>query len=250
MRVTLLQYAPAWEDRQVSREKVAALVAGLSTDWLVLPEMALSGFTMDRAAATWDASDEAFFAGLAKELRCAISVGAVRDRHNVCLVFGPEGRILASYAKRHLFSYAGEEARYDAGREPRSYELSGLRISQSICYDLRFPADFWQEAPNVDAFCVIAAWGGKRAEHWRLLLRARAIENQCFAIGVNRIGIEPSGLPPGVEYSGDSAVIDPQGRTLLDCGSAEGAFSVEIDPAAVAQWRSAFPALKDRRAQA
>jgi len=242
MKATLLQTAPVWEDRRANRERVAALVAGLETDWIVLPEMALSGFTMDRGASTWDRDDLAFFAALARDRACFITVGAVLDGRNTALAFGPQGDIVATYEKRHLFSFSGEDRHYEAGSRRSAYRVGDLRVAQAICYDLRFPYHFWPEAPEVEAYCVIAAWGGKRAEHWKTLLRARAVENQAFVIGVNRTGKEP-----GVEYSGDSALIDPQGRALLDCGSAEGAYSVEFDPAEAGAWRRTFPAQKDRR---
>jgi predicted amidohydrolase len=242
MRVTLVQYAPVWEDRPANRERIAALLAGLSTDWIVLPEMALSGFTMNQTASTWGAEDYRLFEELARDRGCVITVGAVRDSHNTALVFGPDGSILSTYAKRHLFGFSDENRHYMPGSRRAAYAVGALRVSQAVCYDLRFPNHFWPEAEDTDAYCVIAAWGGARSEHWKTLLRARAIENQAFVIGVNRIGAEP-----GVDYSGDSALIDPQGRTLLDCGAKEGAFTAEIDPAEVGRWRAAFPALKDRR---
>jgi omega-amidase len=269
MRISLLQYAPAWQDRAASRGKIARLLAdsaladaaladanladnartGESADntgWLVLPEMCLSGFTMDEKASTWDADDFAFFAGLARELRCHITAGGVERRVNTAFCFSPDGSIASRYGKRQLFSYSAEERSYTAGNAASLYRVGGeggLRVSQSICYDLRFPYLYWPDAPSVDAYCVIAAWGKARAGHWKALLRARAIENQAFVVAVNRVGEEPDAA-----YAGDSAVIGPQGEALLDCGAKEGVFSVDIDMAAPAAWRAAFPALKDRRA--
>ena len=241
MRVSLVQFAPVWQDRAASRKKIAQLLDGAQTDWIVLPEMALSGFTMDLASSTWEEEDEAFFSRLAREKNCAVTVGAVQGGRNQALTFGPDGSILSRYSKRHLFSFAGEGAYYAAGSEASSYRIGELRVAQAICYDLRFPYHFWAEAPGVDAYCVIAAWGAKRAAQWELLLRARAIENQAFVVGVNRVGSEP-----GVDYSGGSALIDPQGRTILDCGSSEAVLTAELRPEAVAEWRKAFPALEDR----
>jgi omega-amidase len=247
MRVTLVQFAPVWEDRAASRARIADLLAGVRSDWIVLPEMALSGFTMSREASTWDRADFDFFSSLARGRGCHVTVGAVVEGCNTALAFSPDGSIAAAYRKRHLFSFSGEERHYQAGTARCSYAVCGFRVAQAICYDLRFPNHFWPDADGTDAYCVIAAWGGKRAEHWKILLRARAIENQAWVIGVNRVGSEPSGQAARVEYSGDSAVIDPQGRTLLDCGLAEGAFTAELDPKAAPEWRRAFPALLDRR---
>jgi predicted amidohydrolase len=260
MRISLVQYAPLWEDRQASRERLSVLLADVpTTDWLVLPEMSLSGFTMRAEASTWDGSDFGFFSDLARERSCWVTSGGVQDGQNKAFAFDPDGEIVASYAKRHLFSHSGEESGYTPGVIQASYRVgtnrggtnresaiqlsddSDMQVAQAICYDLRFPYHFWSDAPAVDAFCVIAAWGKGRADQWRALLKARAIENQAFVIGVNRVGSEPAAV-----YSGDSSVFGPRGEELLYCGDAEGVFSVEIEPCAARKWREAFPVIKDR----
>jgi predicted amidohydrolase len=262
MRISLLQYAPAWQDRAASRRKIAGMLADAAladtalagaegtnaadqAEWLVLPEMCLSGFTMDEKAASWDDDDFSFFANLARKRRCHITAGGVERRVNTAFCFSPDGSVQSRYGKRQLFSFSAEESSYTPGRESAHYRVGGekgLKVSQSICYDLRFSYLYWPDAPAIDAYCVIAAWGKARAAQWKALLRARAIENQAFVIGVNRIGEEPD-----VAYAGDSAVIGPRGEELLDCGNKEGLFSVDIDEAEAAAWRAAFPALKDRR---
>jgi predicted amidohydrolase len=204
--------------------------------------MALSGFSMDKAATTWDAADFDFFAGLARGRGAWVTAGGVENGRNTAFAFDPDGRIAARYAKRHLFSHAGEGASYEAGNDRTAYVAAGVRVAQAICYDLRFPYHFWDDAPAVDAFCVIAAWGAPRATHWNALLRARAIENQAFVVGVNRCGSEPS-----TAYAGGSAVYDPRGAALLECGGDEGAFAAEFDPREAARWRSDFAAMRDRR---
>jgi omega-amidase len=244
MRITLAQYAPLWEDRAATRSMLGSVLNGVGdTDWLVFPEMALSGFSMDITKTTWDENDWAFFAGIARSHSCFVTAGGVEGGKNKAFTFDSHGNLLATYEKRHLFSYSKEGEHYSPGNYTTQYAIGDLKVGQSICYDLRFPYQFWHSAPEVDCFCVIAAWGGKRAEQWKILLRARAIENQAFVVAVNRIGNEPGG-----SYSGDSAVIDPRGTILLDCGDAEGFFPVDIDQGAVAAWRSEFPALKDRLA--
>jgi predicted amidohydrolase len=218
------------------------MLTGLEgVDWIVFPEMALSGFTMRVTAATWEAEDYDFFASLARERGSWVTVGAVEEGKNVALAFGPDGLIAARYAKRHLFSFSGEEKSYRPGESRVSYEVGPIRVAQAICYDLRFPYHFWPDAGSVDAYCVIAAWGGARAAQWNALLRARAIENQAWVIGVNRTGKEPSNC-----YAGLSAVYDPRGEEILSCGSAEGVFLVDIDPATASAWRSSFRAFGDR----
>jgi len=250
MRISLVQYAPLWEARQSSKDKISALLADApATDWLVLPEMSLSGFTMNTEASTWDKMDFAYFSVLARERSCWITAGGVQDGRNKAFAFDPDGRIVGVYAKRHLFSHSGEEAGYTSGTERTDYRVGanrvggdmGIQVAQAICYDLRFPYHFWANAPAVDAYCVIAAWGKGRADQWRALLKARAIENQAFMIGVNRVGSEPAAV-----YSGDSSVIGSRGEELLYCGDAEGVFSVDIDTTAARKWREAFPVIKDR----
>lgn len=245
MRVSLAQYAPIWEDRRSTRDKISSILGDTpTTDWLVLPEMSLSGFTMRPEASTWIKEDFGFFSNLARERSCWITAGGVQDGRNMAFAFDPDGRIVSNYAKRHLFSHSGEEACYMPGTTRECYRVGGkegMQVSQAICYDLRFPYHFWAEAQDVDAYCVIAAWGKGRADQWRALLKARAIENQAFVIGVNRIGSEPAAM-----YSGDSSVIGPRGEELLYCGDAEGIFSVEIDGTAARKWREAFPVIKDR----
>lgn len=247
MRLSLVQYAPVWEDRAASRAKLAELLKRDSAaDWIVLPEMALSGFTMNRAAAAWDRADFDFFSELARARAAWVSVGGVDGAYNTAFAFDPDGAVACRYRKRHLFSYAAEQGAFEPGdaraTNPGRYDLGGLRVAQAVCYDLRFSYEFWDAAPSVEAYCVIAAWGAARAEQWSALLKARAIENQAFVIGVNRVGDEPS-----ASYAGGSAIYGPRGELVLDCGTAEGVFSADIDPQEVAVWRAAFPALKDRR---
>ncbi|MFZ4618646.1 MAG: nitrilase-related carbon-nitrogen hydrolase [Rectinemataceae bacterium] len=251
MLATLVQFAPVWEDRAASRARLEVLLgtspAPAEPGWIVLPEMALSGFTPSVAAATWDSGDYDFFSALARARNSWITVGAARGGRNVALLFDPEGEVVSTYAKRHLFSHSGEQLHYEAGQERATYRIGDLRVGQAICYDLRFPYQFWPDAAEVDVFCVIAAWPARRSEHWKTLLRARAIENQAWVVGVNRRGMEPVDGGASLEYSGDSCVIDPQGRLVLDCGSAEGAFSCDLDPGAASSWRLSFPALRDRK---
>lgn len=168
MRISLLQYAPAWQDRAASKRTIARLLAEASpaeaapteaapaadggAEWLVLPEMCLSGFTMDRNAAGWDTDDFTFFADLARERSCYLTAGGVEGRVNTAFCFSPDGSILSRYGKRQLFSYSAEERSYAPGSEAALYRIGakdGLRVSQSICYDLRFPYLYWPDAPSV-----------------------------------------------------------------------------------------------------
>jgi predicted amidohydrolase len=210
-------------------------------DLVVFPEMAFSGFSMD---APPDRGAESFLAGLARRNNQAIVAGYVGDanaegrRTNLAAAFGPDGGRLARYAKLHPFSYAGEDQHYAPGSDLALFELGGLRFALAICYDLRFP-ELFREAvlAGAEAFVIIANWPARRADHWRALLRARAIENLAFVVGVNRVGRDPN-----VEYESSSMAFGPRGELL-----AEGHAVAELDPEAVRAWRREFPALDDIR---
>jgi predicted amidohydrolase len=147
------------------------------------------------------------------------------------------------YRKIHPFSYSGEHERYDAGDQLTTVDVDGVRCSLFVCYDLRFADEFWAVADRTDCYLVPANWPAARREHWRTLLRARAIENQAYVVGVNRVG-EGGGLA----YAGDSAIIGPFGEELADGADAgEAVLLADVDPAHVAEVRARYPFLSDRR---
>ena len=125
----------------------------------------------------------------------------------------------------------------------RTLEVDGLPLGLSICYDLRFANQFWTLAPQTDCFVVIANWPESRRAHWRALLVARAVENQAYVVGVNRVGSDPVGNT----YAGDSQLVDPRGRVLVEAAYQEIMLSAEVDPEEVRKYRQEFPALADRR---
>ena len=162
---------------------------------------------------------------------------------NVSVTFSPEGERIGSYAKTHPAAIYGEQESYDAGNEVITFPLGGFTACPFICYDLRFPEIFrigTQKGANL--FTVIANWPAVRIDHWVTLLRARAIENLAYVVGVNRTGNDPS-----LEYCGRSIIIDPHGEILADAGDAETVISGELDLGAVEAWRKQFPSLKHAR---
>ena len=144
------------------------------------------------------------------------------------------------YDKRHLFSFGGEDKRYVAGDERKVFHYRGWRICPQICYDLRFPA-WCRNRDDYDVLLFVANWPEPRTSAWTALLRARAIENQCYVIGVNRSGGDPRGL----EYSGGSAVYDPLGATVLDLGAVECSDTATIELDQVLTIRAQLPFLQD-----
>ena len=152
-----------------------------------------------------------------------------------------EGRVVNEFTKLHPFSYAGEDRYFRGGAGPVRYEMSGIPFTTMICYDLRFPEEFREVAGDVHAAVIPANWPASRSEHWKTLLRARAIENQIYIFAVNCVGIMD-----GQEYSGDSCVICPDGRVADMLSGKAGVLRYRFTDDTEA-YREAFPVLKDRR---
>jgi len=249
MKIAICQYDMAWEDKEANKGKISKLMDACSkkgqAEWLVFPEMTLSAFSMNRVVATLSPGDEAFFGDLARKHGLAVSYGGVQDGFNKLITLDKTGRKISEYSKIHLYSFGKEDQGYRPGEKQTTFALGGLSVTPAICFDLRFPYLFWRTAEQTDLFVVIASWPMRRAEHWMTLLRARAVENQAYVVGVNRIGVEPS----GVEYSGNSMIFDPLGKVVLDCVSNEGVFIAETDAdkGLVSKTRERFPFFKDRR---
>ena len=240
-----------WEDKPANFRKVEALVdaaAPAAGSLVVLPEMFASGFSMNLAVTRQgeEREDEVFLAGLARKHGVfvaggVVSRGAGKMGRNEAVVFSPEGRLLARYAKIHPFSLSGETQAHEAGREIVTFDWNGFVVAPFVCYDLRFPEIFRAAAhEGASLIVVMALWPVKRQQHWLTLLQARAIENQAYVVGVNRIGREPELL-----YAGRSVVVDPQGVIIADAGEREHIISATLEPEVVSSWRRDFPALRD-----
>ena len=150
------------------------------------------------------------------------------------------------YDKIHPFSYAGEHEHYAAGAASPTWDIEGVRVTPFVCYDLRFADDWWAKAGDTDLYVCVANWPASRRAHWQTLLRARAIENQTYVLGVNRVG---SG--GGIDYCGDSALVGPFGEDVATAEPGVAQVVVgDVDPARVAEVRAGFPFLRDRRTHA
>ncbi len=248
LNVTIIQSDLAWHDAGANRARFERIIRGLneSTDLVLLPEMFSTGFTMEPAScaeemdgitakrlAEWARDKDADIAG-------SVAIKEKGRYYNRLLWARPGGAII-TYDKRHLFRMAGEEKVYSAGSAKTVIELKGWKIRPFICYDLRFPVWSRNKGLEYDIAVYLANWPERRAPHWRALLRARAIENQCYCVGVNRIGTDGN----GVSHCGDSAVIDFLGNTLFEKGNEECAATVTLSFEKLAEYRQAFPAWKD-----
>jgi omega-amidase len=251
MRVAALQLNIAWEDRQANYRRVrqrATDAKKVGAELVVLPEMFSTGFSMNTSvtAEPPDGPTPSFIRGLAAEFDLAIVAGYVESTpsgrsRNTALAVDARGNILASYAKVHLFSFAGEHEHHEPGLRPVCFELNGVRFSLAVCYDLRFPEFFRLTAADTDAMIIIASWPSTRQHHWDALPSARAIENQFYVIGVNRVGVGGS-----LSYAGGSAIVDPLGALLACGGDTEGLVIADIFAEEVQKVRAAFPFLADR----
>ncbi len=253
MRIAAIQHDIVFEDAVATRARVAPMIsqaAAANARVIVLTEMFATGFSMspERIAEDEGGPSEQFLIGEACQnkawLIASIAQRGVDGRYrNNAIVAGPDGSVIR-YSKIHPFSFAHEHEHYAAGTEHLTVDIDGLRTTIFICYDLRFADEFWETAPGTDLYVVPANWPEPRREHWRVLLRARAIENQAYVVGVNRVGAAKD-----VVHVGDSAIIDPLGRTLAGASVGEAVLIAEVSAETVAAVRSEFPFLADRRSQ-
>ncbi|MFC0679230.1 amidohydrolase [Lysobacter korlensis] len=255
LRISLVQGNTRWHDPEGNREYYGGLIGALRgvTDLVILPETFTSGFSNDAIgnAETMDGPTVQWMRDWAARLDAAVT-GSVQLRtddgvFNRLLFVTPDGRV-QTYDKRHLFRYANEHERYAAGRDRLTVEWRGWRICPLVCYDLRFPV-FSRNRFNVerendldyDLLIYVANWPSVRNYPWKTLLRARAIENLCYVAGVNRVAIDGNGL----QYAGESVVIDFTGHAISECGEMEVVVTTTLLAPELKGFRERFPAMLD-----
>jgi len=254
VKAALIQLNIAWEDRQRNYKKAesfAKKAAEDSCDIIVLPEMFNTGFSMNLAAVSDEGIGEttSVLSEIAKKNNINLIAGfpiktpAEEKGRNMAVTYDRKGMLLAAYTKMHSFCLAEEQKYYISGDNVTTFDIDGVPSSMFICYDLRFPEVFRKVAKRVQSIFVIASWPSERIDHWHALLKARAIENQCFMIGVNRTGIDGN----GIGYCGSSCVIDPMGSFICSGDKSDEYIVCNFDPARVNEVRSRFPFLKDMR---
>lgn len=264
MRITLIQMDIEWTNRKTNLQTAARLMDdALDSGLYVLPEMFDTGFMTERL----DKSDKTkkqespkkqetpptltFLLDQSRQRNAAIcgsistqvEDGSFRNR----LYFVKPDGTYSTYDKHHLFTYGGEDKQYTAGDHRIIVEWQGVRILPLVCYDLRFPVWSRNNAPTnedgklYDLCLYIASWPASRQEVWNTLLRARAIENQCYVVGVNRIGTDPT-----CRYQGGTQTIDAYGRIMSACPDNQAStITLDLDMQRLQQFREKFPVLKD-----
>jgi predicted amidohydrolase len=249
MKLGLIQYGPKWEDKEENKSKLNSLLKNKKedVDLLIFPEMTLTGFSMrsDIYGESLESESFNYFAGVAKEFECDVVAGIIEKNagkyFNTLVHISHEGILKNSYRKIHPFSYSNEDKHFSAGLEPVISDINGWSTGLSICYDLRFPELYrFYGKERAELIIVIANWPDTRIEHWNTLLKARAIENQCYVAGVNRVG---DGLR--LHYVGFSSVYDPMGKEIVSVVNDEGVIFTEIDKSKVEETRNKFPFLDD-----
>jgi len=253
MKIAAVQMDIFWHNRQANHSRIwdfARKAKDSGADLFILPEMFSTGFSMDNTVTPepLDGPTPGILREIAREMEMTVSGGFVLSRsnsgpQNVCLTVDRNGEDIALYSKIHQIALLGEDLSYEPGDKPALFDMDGHRATCFICYDLRFPELFRAVVDECSLIIIIASWPSVRQSHWDLLLRARAVESQCFVAGVNRIG-----EGGGHVFAGGSAVIDPLGEVIARGGlDNETIVLADIDLAMVQQVRSDMPFLKDRK---
>ena len=251
LKLTLVQTALLWQNVSGNLEALEKKILGITeeTNVIILPEMCTTGFSMEpeKCAESMNGTTMQWMARLAEAKQAVITGSIIIEENNEYynrLIWMYPGGMYQTYDKKHLFGMANEHHHYKAGDEKVIINYFGWRICPMICYDLRFPV--W--ARNEDQFDIlfyVANWPNKRSYDWKSLLAARAIENQCYVIGVNRVGKDENGH----EYSGDSMVVDPGwNKVLFEKAEEEIVFTTTLSANHLKEVRKKLPFLQDRDA--
>jgi predicted amidohydrolase len=250
MRIAAVQHDIVWEDRDANFARLAPQVAravGAGAELVLLTETFSTGFSMtpgigepaggpsSQFLAAQAAEHGVWVAGTCPEIGDGEELP-----HNTFVLAGPDG---STHRYRKLHPFAEERTRFQAGSGPVTVEVGGLRVTPFICYDLRFANVFWDAGPGTDVFLVPANWPSPRRQHWTTLLSARAIENQAYVVGCNRVGVDGTGL----EHGGDSRIVSPTGELLATASGVETIVLADVDAAEVAATRERFRFIADRR---
>jgi len=252
VKIALMQMDIVSGDKQANFSKVHSLIHDVKDcDLLLLPELWSTGYCLEKAGElAEDVGNGPSFAVMAEVARLnnVFVGGSLLSRkgahfYNTFVLVAPTGHTIATYDKTHLFRLMGEDRYLAAGNNLTAVQTPFGQVGLAVCYDLRFPEIFRHYASvPVDINLLVAEWPRPRLEHWRTLLQARAIENQCFMAACNRVGSDGTST-----FFGHSLVVDPWGEIVLLAGDSEGVFTVTIDTGKISEARSKIPALTDRR---
>jgi omega-amidase len=250
MIIAAVQHDIVWEDRDANFDRLAPQVAravGAGAELVLLTETFSTGFSMTPGIGEPEGGPSSqFLAAQAAEHGVWVA-GTCPEidtdgelPYNSFVLAGPDG---TAHRYRKLHPFASERDRFRSGEGPVTVQVGDLRVTPFICYDLRFADVFWRTGPDTDVFLVPANWPSARRHHWTTLLQARAIENQAYVVGGNRVGTAGD----GTEHAGDSRIVSPMGELLATASGVETIVLADVDPAEVAATRDRFRFLADRR---
>ncbi|MEP6748285.1 MAG: amidohydrolase [Bacteroidota bacterium] len=257
LSVTIIQSILHWQDKQANlamfEQKINAIKD--KTEIVVLPEMFSTGFSMEPQllAEKMDGETVAWMKRIAAEKKIILTGSVIIEEegnyYNRLIWMLPNGET-GIYDKRHRFAFAGEDEQFTAGSKRLIASVKGWKINLLVCYDLRFPvwarqasqsSELDDNAPEYDILIYVANWPERRNHAWKTLLQARAIENQCYVVGANRVGDDGN----NIHYSGDSMVIDPLGEILYTKAQDEDVFTIVLQKDKLEDVRSKMPFWKD-----
>jgi predicted amidohydrolase len=252
VKIAAVQHDIVWEDRDANFERLAPQIqraAAAGAELVLLAETFSTGFSMtpgigepEGGPSSQFLADRAAEHGVWVGGTCPEIVDGEQLPYNSFVLAAPDGTT-HRYRKLHPFTHAGEHERFRAGEGPVTLDVGGLRVTPFICYDLRFADVFWKAAPETDVYLVPANWPSPRRLHWQTLLQARAIENQAYVVGCNRVGTAGD----GTEHVGDTRIVSPMGELLATAAGSETIVLADVDAAEVAATRDRLRFLPDRR---
>lgn len=246
--ITLIQPDIVWEDKAANLQQYETMIAGIDgpKQVVVLPEMFSTGFSMapERLAEPMTGKSVEWMATMALRHRCILTGSLIIEDegkyYNRMLWVQPDGSI-GIYDKRHLFAYANEDKHYTPGTTRTIAQVNGWRINLQVCYDLRFPVWARNQGDEYDVLLYVANWPQQRSLAWKTLLQARAIENQCYAVGVNRVGKDGKDN----NYTGDSSVFNPLGEIIWQHSGSVACHTIMLERDVLQKVRTTLPFLND-----
>ncbi len=248
LTISLIQADLVWENKAANLEQLETMIAALpaTSHVVVLPEMFSTGFSMQPQAFSeaMDGPSVQWMADMAARYKIILTGSLIINDggmfYNRLIWMQPDGRHY-HYDKRHLFAYAGEDKHYAPGDKRLIVQVNGWKICLLVCYDLRFPVWSRQTAAQYDMLIYVANWPERRSHAWNTLLRARAIENQCYVAGVNRVGYDGH----EIYHSGDTCLLDPLGQPVGELYDKVDTFTTTLEKSSLDACRKQFPFLGD-----
>lgn len=248
LKISLFQGYLFWENIEKNLQNIELRLQGIraKTDLIILPEMFNSGFTMsaEKLAEPMNGRTMQWMEGIARRYEAVVTGSLIiteNDKYYNRLIWMRPDGTYEKYDKRHLFGMAKEPTTYTAGHSRLIVELNGWKICPVVCYDLRFPVWLRNKNAEYDLLIIVANWPERRAGHWRALIPARAVENQAYVIGLNRVGYDGN----EVYHSGDSTCIDPNGKVVYYKRDEEDVYTFSISGEELIKIRRAMPFLRD-----